>query len=404
MSPRVLFVDHTAKLGGAELSLLAVATAFRDTSQVVLFEEGPFLDRLQKNGVDTTVLPASTTLDGIRRDGSLFDSVRALPGLWRLIWRLARLARDYDVILANSQKSMLVAALAGFLARRPVIWYLRDLMSPAHFGLVQRRVGAIVATAFASHVIANSYATRDALVTSGGPANRISVVHNGIDASPFLAVTPDDVAAVRRELNLPSAGVVGVFSRLAEWKGQHVLIEALRDLPDVTALLVGDALFTEDEHYAARLRSDIERWDLHDRVWMTGFRNDIPVLMQTCDVVLHTSTAPEPFGRVIVEGMLAGRPVIATNKGGPAEIIADGDTGILTPADDPQTLRLALRHMLDNQESATLLARKGHALARSRFSTANMVERVQFLIGKVLQNSPKSTSAGPISSRRPASV
>lgn len=378
--PRVLFVDHSAQLGGAELSLFSVVQDFRATGRVVLFEDGPFADRLQQAGIATTVLPVAATLGAVRRDGSFGAGLRALPGLLRLAWRLGRLARSYDVLLANSQKAMLVSALAGLVARRPVVWYLRDLMSPAHFGPGQRWLAAALARVFVTRIIANSQATADAFIANGGPTSRTSVVHNGIDDGPFRRVAADDVAAVRRELGLPSEGVVGVFSRMAEWKGQLVLLEALRSLPDVTALLVGDALFPEDERYAARLRTAVESWGLADQVRMTGFREDIPTLMKACDVILHTSTAPEPFGRVIVEGMMAGRPVIATEGGGPSEIITHGASGLLIPPGDPAVLRASIQRVLRNETEAARLAEEGRTRARSFFSTPQMVQAVRQLL------------------------
>lgn len=383
--PRILFVDHTGKLGGAELSLLAVARAFRETSHVVLFEEGPFFDRLLDAGIETTVLPASSGLDRIRRAGSVLTGVRAFPGLLVMVWRLARLARHYDLILANSQKSMVIAAFAGLLARRPVVWYLRDLLSQDHFGRVQRRLAAGISSRFVTRVIANSHASREALIACGGRSDRMVVIHNGIDDTPFLSVSSETTDAVRHELQLPSTGVVGVFSRLSAWKGQHVLLEALRDLPDVTVLLVGEALFPKDEEYVVQLRAQLDTWGLEDRVRMLGFREDIPALMSVCNAVIHTSTSPEPFGRVIIEGMLANRPVIATAEGGPSEIITDGQTGILIPSNDATALRHAIRHVLDDVTTATTLSNQGHALARTSFSTERMIAYVRATVNDVLQ-------------------
>jgi glycosyltransferase involved in cell wall biosynthesis len=381
----VLFVDHTAKLGGAELSLLTVATAFRASSRVVLFESsGPFHDRLQQAGVDTTILPAPKALSSVRRDGGLSTALKTIPGVCSLAWRLSRIARSYDVVLANSQKSMLVAALAGVLARRPVVWYLRDLLTPAHFGSLQLRVAVAVANTCVSRVIANSHATKQALVEIGGDPDRIAVVHNGLDERPFQAVSSADVAEVRAELDLPASGVVGVFSRLAAWKGQHVLLEAVRALPEVTVLLVGDALFPEDEQYAEQLRHRIHEWGLGERVRMTGFRDDIPVLMRACDAVLHTSTAPEPFGRVLVEGMMAGRPVIATEEGGPAEIITNGRTGLLIPSENVKALQEAIQFILGNSDIAECMARKGHEHAQSVFSATRMIANARSVLEAVV--------------------
>jgi len=93
---------------------------------------------------------------------------------------------------------------------------------------------------------------------------------------------------------------VGVFSRLSYWKGQHVLLEAMRELPGVHALLAGEALFGETE-YIAQLKALVSLPELAGRIHWLGFRSDVPALMATCNIVVHTSTEPEPFGR-IVEG------------------------------------------------------------------------------------------------------
>jgi glycosyltransferase involved in cell wall biosynthesis len=390
MSPRVLFVDHTAQLGGAELSMLEIAKALSASSRVVLFEDGPFRHRLEAASVPTTVLPAPGQLNDVRRNGSVLAALRSIPGLIQQAARLTRVARGYDVLVANSQKSMLVGALAGWLARRPVIWHCRDLMSADHFGALQRTVAGWVARWWVDHVIANSHATKNALVAIGGHPDQITVVHNGIDAAPFDAVTSQDVDTVRDELSLPETGVVGVFSRLAEWKGQHILLEALRDLPDVTALIVGDALFPEDRAYADRLRRTIQDNGLGSRVRMTGFREDVPVLMHACDVIVHTSTAPEPFGRVIVEGMLAGRPVVATNIGGPSEIIADRETGILVPPNNPSELRFVLRRVATNTDYCKQLARKGYQYASETYTVAPIVND---MITIICQHAPERDGA-----------
>ena len=98
--------------------------------------------------------------------------------------------------------------------------------------------------------------------------------------------------------------VIGHFSRLSPWKGQHILLEALVHCPaDVVAILVGDALFGEQD-YVQTLKAQVESLGLQNRVHFLGFRSDIVPLMHACDVVAHTSTAPEPFGRVIAEAML----------------------------------------------------------------------------------------------------
>jgi glycosyltransferase involved in cell wall biosynthesis len=224
-------------------------------------------------------------------------------------------------------------------------------------------------------VIANSKASAEALIAAGGRAEHIRVVYNGIDPSPFEAVTASEVEKLRRELGLEGVPVVGAFGRLTPWKGQHVLLEALPHLPDVHALVVGDAR-PEDENYAKALRQQSNDLGLADRVHFTGFRRDVPRLMHLSDVVVHTSVAPEPFGRVIVEGMLAGTPVVATRGGGVLEIIHDGINGVLVPPGDAIALAEVLRGLLMDPGRARTLSRAGHVTALERFSLQAMLDGV----------------------------
>jgi glycosyltransferase involved in cell wall biosynthesis len=202
------------------------------------------------------------------------------------------------------------------------------------------------------------------------------VVYNGIDPTPFRSVPQPEMDNVRRELGLVGVPVVSVFSRLALWKGQHVLLEALARLPGVHALLVGAPLFGEDD-YAKDLRRQAKALDVADRAHFLGFRRDIPSLMRLSDIVVHTSVAPEPFGRVIVEGMLALRPVVAARAGGAAEIVDDGVSGVLVAPGDANALAAALTDLLVNPAKAQALAEAGYKMALERFSLRSMLENLE---------------------------
>ncbi len=374
---RTLFLDHTAALGGAELYLLDLARHRPDTCEVMLFEEGPLVGRLREAGVPVSVLPAPRAVMDVRREAGVLSALRALPGLLRLVLAIARRARHADVVVANSQKSMLAGGLASGLARRPFVWILHDLLTAEHFSDRNRWLAVAMANAFAHRVIVNSKAVRDAFRRAGGTVDAVDVVYNGISPVDFDAIAPDAVSALRASLALTDGPVLGVFSRLAPWKGQHVLLEALSALPPSTQVLfVGDALFDGDRAYAQSLRERVRRDNLEGRVHFLGFRADVPALMRLCDVVLHTSVAAEPFGRVIVEGMLAGRPVVASRAGGAPEIIQDGRTGRLVPPNRSDLLAQTVATLLAEPQTRDRLARAGTAHARRFFSLDAMLRGV----------------------------
>jgi glycosyltransferase involved in cell wall biosynthesis len=372
----VLFLDHVGVLGGAELCLLDVALHHADSGKVLLLADGPFRERLERAEVSVEVLSTSPAVSGIRREGGTKQDLRALPAVLELSWRVARMARGYDVLYANSQKALIVGALAGKIAGKPVIWHLHDILTADHFSQTHRRLAVTVGNLLVSRVVTNSRATAEAFAESGGRVERMCVVYNGIDPTPFRSVVQVEMDSLRRELGLVGVPVVSVFSRLAPWKGQHVLLESLTRLPEVHALLVGAPLFGEDD-YAEDLRQLAKTLDVADRVHFLGFRRDVPLLMRLSDIVVHTSVAPEPFGRVIVEGMLARRPVVAARAGGAAEIVDDGVSGVLVAPGDANALAAALTDLLANPAWAQALAETGYKVALERFTLRSMLENVE---------------------------
>ncbi|TWT97961.1 Mannosylfructose-phosphate synthase [Botrimarina colliarenosi] len=370
--PRVLFIDQTGELGGAELSLLDLVRcrviAGWTEEGVLLLQDGAFGDALRELGIDVKVVPFGA---GVTKQAGMARKLLALPRSLGVIHRIARVARPYDVVYANTLKALVLGGAAAWRAGRPMVAHLHDIVDSSHFSPSNRRVVVAAMNAFANTVIANSQATADAYRRAGGKRPTI-IAHNGIDPAPFLAVDDGGVAAVRCDLSTPAdAPLIGVFGRLAEWKGQRVLLEALQrpGVDRAHLIVVGDALFTdEDRRYAAELREMSLRSSLRGRVHWLGHRSDIARLMRACDVIVHCSTQPEPFGRVIVEGMLAGRPVIAAAAGGALEIVRDGANALLTTPGDADALACAVRRVLEEPGLGGRLAAAGRDDALERFS------------------------------------
>lgn len=387
----VLFLDQTGSIGGAELSLFDIATHFGAQAKVVLLEDGAFARRLEMAGVDVEVLSRHSALMFARGSGKL-AAARTVPTVAGLALRLARRLRHVDVVHATGQKALIVGALAAKLAGKPLIWHLRDLLVPEHFSATSRAVAVRFANWGTASVIANSRATAAAFTAAGGRNEGLITIHNGVRAAPFDAVTEGEAAAARGALGVQrGVPLVGLFGRLAPWKGQHVLLEALSELPEVHAVLVGDAQFGEVE-YAAALRRRVDNLGLGSRVQFLGYREDVPALMKACDVIVHASVAPEPFGRVIVEGMLAGRPVVATRGGGVTEVIDDGVTGVLVAPSDVGDLTKRLAELLGSPSLRNRLASAGRSKALTRFSIDRMLSSVESHLSTVVQKNGEAVA------------
>lgn len=381
-APRTLFVSHTAELGGAERMLLDLVAGWEGERRVVLLAEGSLRAALEARQVPVDVEPLGA-LGDTRRE-SAAPGLGALVDVARLASKLGAPARDAEVIHANTQKAFVVAAAAGLIARRPVVWHLHDILTTAHFSASNIRAAVMLANARAAAVIVNSKATAAAFRAAGGNASLVHIVHNGIPAAPFDAVTEAACRAARTEIGDAPGFVIGACGRLAPWKGQHVVIAALEALPDATAWIIGRALFGEDR-YAETLRIHARELGVADRVRFLGEREDVPLLLRAADVVVHSAVEAEPFGRVVVEGMLARRPVIASNAGGVPEIVQQGETGWLTPPGDPGALAEAIRTVraLPDEARQAVVAR-AYAHAVEHFSPAAMVRGVSEVLAGVV--------------------
>lgn len=378
---KILFVDQTAKLGGGELALLEIVKHYRTESKVILFEDGPLVSELQQRDVPVGIIKSAQSISCIRRSSRIpLTSVAAMVKMAR---DLAVEAKNFDCIFANSQKAGLLSVLASHLSKKPVIWYLHDILTSEHFGRAQLFAAKYTARR-SNQILVNSEATRDSLIALTSREKDVHLVYNAFDTATYGRSSEAENANTRRQLGFDKRPLVGLFGRLAPWKGQDVFLRALAQMPMVQGMIVGSPLFGEDT-YAERLRRDVHDLGLGERVKFLDFQKDIPSLMGACDVVAHTSIAPEPFGRVVVEGMLAGKPVVASQTGGPNEIIEHGVTGVLYAPGDVQALSHSVMSVIDNPEAAATMGRCGRESALRRFSLEGMYTRLDEVIQVPLQ-------------------
>ena len=367
-NPRVLFVNHTSTVSGAEMILLDVVSACRKPA-AFLFEDGKLNADMESRGVKVFRSRFGNKFNELKRTSSF---TRALPMAGRLSATLAELsivARSYDLIYANSQKAFVLGSVASSLSRKPIIWHLHDIINASHFGSSQRRLQVGLANRFARMVIAPSRSVADAFIAEGGKPNLVRIVPNGLDVESDA--TPID--QLRNRLGLPTGPLVGVFSRLAPWKGQHVVLRALAMLPNVKCIIVGGALFGEDD-YAESLRQFVLSLGLSQRVSFLGQRSDVQNLMRAVDIVIHPSVSPEPFGRTLVEAMLAQTPIIATDTGAAADILDYGKAGSLVPPGESDALAAAIQKSLTRSSDIEKQVEYGATRARTTYS-ANMMRQ-----------------------------
>ncbi len=379
--PKVLFLDQTGQVGGAELMLLDIAATRAADSEVILFHDGEFRHMLEQACVKTHVFELGEEASGVSKQAGFARVLRSVPGLLDLMLRIAQTARAFDVVYANTAKALIIGGPAARLAGRPVIFHLHDIIADGHFSEINQRALIFCVNACASAVIANSEATKTAFNRSGGRAELCKVIPNGFRI-PEMRPSPHAVESLRSSLGVPAgAWIVLMAGRLSHWKGQHVLLEALKSVPQSHAVLLGDALFTnEDREYARQLHLQAGEPELAGRIHFAGFQSETLAYFDLADVVVHASVFPEPFGRVIVEGMLAGKPVIASRAGGAAEILQHEHTGLLVEPGCAKALAEALGRLKNDSVLATSLAQNAAQAARDTYDLPAVQSKVEAVI------------------------
>jgi L-malate glycosyltransferase len=335
----VLYLNHTARVSGGELSLLDLVKALPGTVEPHLASPPGELARLAEDaGVPHTAVPGT---EASLKLGAL-DAPRAGMDLLRAATSVRRLAADLrpDVIHANSIRAGVVADLATLVDGLPVVVHVRDCLPPSALGataiaLIARRSAALVT---------NSDYTRSQLRLPRRHCPAVTI-HSGVDLSRFDPRQADRAAA-RAQLGVPAdATVLGLVGQLTPWKGQLEAVETVALLRErgrpVKLVLVGSMRFDpgatryDNAAYVERLHERIGQAGLSNDVMLVGHLNDVAPLMAAFDIALVPSWQ-EPMGRTVLEAMALELPVIATSIGGPRELIEDRVTGRLVAPRRPE--------------------------------------------------------------------
>jgi glycosyltransferase involved in cell wall biosynthesis len=304
---------------------------------------------------------------------------------------LVRLIRENNVDLIhfnNSLRSAKAAIQAARLTGLPCVCHVRGFTDLKPYDLkFGRSVDLFV---FISRAIEQD-CRRQGISSTG------IVVHNVVDLEEFpsFAERSPDADAVRAEFGWdPGTPVVGVVGRLDWWKGHETFLEAVAQatarVDNLKALIVGAPVDTpSSQRYLQDLQAMTCSLGLEDKVVFTGFRSDIARLMSALDIVVLSSSTPEPFGRVVIEGMAAFKPVIATAAGGVLDIIRDGLDGRLVPIRDAHAMSQAIVELVLDPDQAKKMGRAARRRVETRFTLPRQVATIEQVYSTLLDTPPQ---------------
>lgn len=303
-------------------------------------------------------------------------AVEELPAAMRLM-RVMRAFRADVVHFGNGVRANFDGILACMLMRTPCVVHVKGFEKYSdRERWIMKHVDALVPM---------TEAVRAHCESQGIVGRTTRVIYDALDETAYRPDRPP--SEVRAELGLHNGDpCVGVAGNIQEWKGQKVLVEAMArvvtEVPEARALIIG-GVHRAGAVYNDELQRQIRGHSLGENVLVTGFRRDIANVMNALDVVVHTSVRPEPFGRVILEGMLLGKPVVASAAGGVPELIEEGETGFLIPPGDSGALAARLVELLRDEELRRRIGERGRTWAREKFSLDHHVQAFSELYEKL---------------------
>jgi len=274
------------------------------------------------------------------------------------IVRLRRLMRERGVSLVHTHSSV-DSWLGGVAAKslgRPVV-------RSRHVSIPIRRRRALVYR-LADRIITSGEGVRAMVIGAGITPERVVAISAGVDSARFHPGVSGK--AVRDELGLGAAPMVGLVANVRGSKGHNVFLDAARAVltaaPETRFLIVGDGVGFED------VKGRVRQLGLEARVHLTGFRRDIPEVMAALDVLALPSIRSEAIPQVIPQALAVGTPVVASTVGGSPELIRDGENGRLVPPADAPALADAILTLLREPERARAMARAGQVMVQARYT------------------------------------
>jgi glycosyltransferase involved in cell wall biosynthesis len=238
-------------------------------------------------------------------------------------------------------------------------------------------------------VICISESVHDNLKELRFGGRHLETIHNGLDPAAISLSAAS--RAVREELGIrPDERIIGMVGNVQRWKGQDVVINAVHkiaaEFPDLVCMLVGDVSpsVREDIQYGSEIRDLIRRLGLEDRVRLVGHKKNVADYVFNCDLLIHASVSPEPFGRVLLEAMAQRKSIIACRAGGAKEIVVHGETGLLYRPGDADELAHCIARLYADEQLRTSFGAAGYKRLTEHFSIESNVAATMVIYNKIL--------------------
>ena len=383
---RILFIEHAQGFGGSIISLSEMLKGMNNVKPYVLmFQDGMGYDKLysssilikRKHWFNYHAKSRFQEKLALLFGRGVINKMLLLPFLvfekievYFYILFLQKLIKREKIELVYSNNGFQEAAvLSALKSDIPCVLHFRGYRKTPY------PVGDKVYD-YPSVFFAISQSVAGYLKKSGVPVNKIHTIHNSVEISRYDTACKHRLETRKKLLVDEDALAIGIFGRITEWKGQKEFIEAIKELNNRTqikfkAFIVGDHSDNDDEYFR-NLVNDSEQLVKQNKLEFSGYQSEVENYYAAMDIVVHASNKPEPFGRVVIEGMAAKVAVIGMNEAGPAEVIQDGENGLLVEPRSLDKLVEALIRLCEDKALREKLASNGRVTVLENF-TANYI-------------------------------
>lgn len=366
---KILFIHSSAELYGSDKSLLNIVNNMNYEEfeiHIILPCEGSLVNKLKENrNIKVNVYDVAI----LRRKNLSFKGlIKYIKQFIKSYKNIKKYVKEnkIDIIYTNTSVVFPGAIVAKRMGIKSV-WHIREIIK----NKFENRIISSIVNYYSDIVITNSKATANAIMVN---KEKVKVVYNAVERVKI------DKSQIKGEND---KFVVGMAGRINRWKGQGLFINAaekvLEKCPNTLFVIAGSA-YTGEEYLEEELRSIIADKKLEKSIKLLGQVNNMGKFYEGIDLFVLPSIQPEPFGLVVIEAMDAGIPVIATNHGGPKEIINDGENGYLVDFKDPNEMAEKIILLESNLELRRKIAENAERMKREKFSVETMVKNIREIL------------------------
>ncbi len=375
---KILFVHSSSEMYGSDRCLYEIVKGI-DKKQfvpvVVLPFEGVLAEKLKALGIDVYITDPWVLRKGV------FHSPRLILYLLKIpvsIIRLIRIIRKEQISVVYSNTSVILGSpLSAFITRRQHIFHIRELydnyptLSPFY---------SLFLCLFSRKIIAISKAA--AAFVQKNCSGKATVVYDGIALERFTGTTvktPVELSEWKQKKRI----IIANIGRVSQIKGQELFIDAAHECikynDNLRFLIIGD-VFKGNEQFMQQLHYRVNSYNMQEMITFTGFRNDVDDFMTSSDIIVISTVITEGLGQVVMEGMAAGKVVIAPNKGGPVELIENGIDGILYISGNSGALVQALLRAAGDPVLRKSIGEKARYKAEKKFGIQGNIHALEQII------------------------